>query len=241
MSYGPLKASVSSLFYVDNFELLLVGTGGHVELFDLKESRSLQTLPIFKNTTHTPHGFVQEAVNEEAEFLRFIVYGGKFIRCIQLNVKEKQLLEVESGRYEFSDWILDVCLWKKKIYAVTAHNEICVINKVQEERLDTKEIVLKPNEKCILYSACIVCDNPNELAIIGGTVFKQVIVYSCTGSEESDLTVSHRLDGHEGVIFDLQYHKESSLICSTSDDRTVSILKLLSKNQTFFKKKMLHF
>ena len=109
MSYGALKASVSSLFYVDNFELLLVGTGGHVELFDLKESRSLQTLPVFKDTTHTPHGFVQDVVTED-EFLRFIVYGGKFIRCIQLNVKEKQLLEIESGRYEFPDWILDVCI-----------------------------------------------------------------------------------------------------------------------------------
>ena len=227
MNYGPLKVSVSSLFYVDDSELLLLGIGGHVELIDMKELKLLQRLPIFKNTTHTPHGFVQVPHKKGSEgCLKFLIFGGKFIRCILLDSKEKKITSCESDGYQFYDWILDVCVWKEDIYAITAHNEVIrlIRNNDETEENTTNEVILKPDEKCILYSAKIVCDSDTELVFLGGTVFRQVIVYAYSGSET--VNVSHRLDGHEGVIFSIQYHKESNLICSTSDDRTARLWKV---------------
>ena len=97
MNYGPLKVSVSSLFYVDDLELLLLGIGGHVELIDLKELKLLQRLPIFKDTTHTPHGFVQVPHKKGSEgCLKFLIFGGKFIRCILLDSKEKKITSREN-------------------------------------------------------------------------------------------------------------------------------------------------
>ena len=221
MEYGHLKVSVSSLFYVDSLDLLLVGSGGHVELIDATTMKMLQNLPIFKDTSHTPHGFVQVAKNDQS--IKFIVYGGKFIRSILLNVKDKTICECVSGRYQFCDWILDVCVWREDIYAITAHNEVIRLVSNHDKTEETKEIILKPDEKCILYSACLVSD-ADELVVLGGTVFRQVIVYACTGSENPN--VSHRLNGHEGVIFSVKYHDESNLICSTSDDRTARLWKV---------------
>ena len=71
---------------------------------------------------------------------------------------------------------------------------------------------------------------------IGGTVFRQVIIWNGFGQNQGQLF--HRLKGHEGVIFSVDYNQHLNLICSTSDDRTARLWKVNKqfgwKNSTVF-------
>ena len=82
-------------------------------------------------------------------------------------------------------------------------------------------------EKCILYSGLVAAYTDQEVTVISGTVFQQLVVWnvrSRNGVSESKTTAQQqtqeegqivaRLEGHEGVIFSVQF--KNDVIVSTS-------------------------
>ncbi len=86
-------------------------------------------------------------------------------------------------------------------------------------------------EKCILYSGQLVQEQSGKgVVALSGTVFSEIVVWRADkdlageiSGEPVEATCMHRLQGHEGVIFSVQYCPTLSLICSTSDDRTARL------------------
>ena len=93
-----------------------------------------------------------------------------------------------------------------------------------------KEVMCE--EKCILYSGILVYGQC-ETTILAGTVFQELVIWSYNNSSEASLDksmmaqpVTHRLTGHEGVIFSVNFNANCRLISTTSDDRTTRLWKI---------------
>ena len=50
-------------------------------------------------------------------------------------------------------------------------------------------------------------------------------------NETGNTTISHRLTGHEGVIFSINFNKTASLIATVSDDRSIRLWKVTGSLQ----------
>ena len=214
-----LQCSVTSLLAFRDF--LLVGVGGNVEIYFLEPTRLFKKIPLFKNSSHFVHGFVSGEFETSDNTEKIFVYGGKSVRSLSFD-KLSYDFKDDSFHYEAYDWIMDMAFFHSSIYLITAHNKIICLNKDW-----AKEQTFISDENCILYSSTLVRDQ-DELVVIGGTVFQQVIVWLAERNIES-AKIIHRLVGHEGVIFSLQYNSESDLICSTSDDRSARLWQVVKK------------
>ena len=190
--------SVTALLVIE--DLLFVATGGYVEIYNVYDNNLVHKCKIFNDTSNIIHGFCQSSQNKNS----FLAFGGKTIKSVTIT-PTNSIERVQT--YHAKDWLLAVQWSQDSIWAVSAHNELLRIDDV------TSSEVRCQDEKCILYSACIVDDN-NEKIVIGGTTFRQIIIWgSSTGK------IYHRLSGHEGVIFSVNFDEESNTLCSTSDDR----------------------
>ena len=204
--------AVKSLFVIEERRLLLVGLGSYVELRDIDTDYLYDKFHLFDSTSDSIHGF--KRTNKPNLFLAF---GGKTVIVFELNDK----CITTNRTHTFPDWLMDVQYSKSgEILGLSAHN--LVISDQQK----TTPVNCK-DESCILYSGKIIFDETfNETIVIGGTVFKQVIIWSASGSNCGQLYA--RLEGHEGVIFSVECFND--LICSTSDDRTARLWKIERKN-----------
>ncbi|KAM3960071.1 tRNA (34-2'-O)-methyltransferase regulator WDR6-like [Aphomia sociella] len=89
-------------------------------------------------------------------------------------------------------------------------------------------------ENSILYSGLLV-PLQDDVLVLAGTVFSQVIIHACQIEEPI-----HYLKGHRGVIFSISCDQQKGIIVTTSDDRSVRIWNIrntvtnINKNTTEF-------
>ncbi len=106
------------------------------------------------------------------------------------------------------------------LYLVFAHNfcEVWDMNKMEMKERRFCE------EECILYSADFHLESK---MIIGGTVFRSVLLWSIASDIISDIPakVLYKLEGHTGVIFDVKFLTHTK-VASVSDDRTLRVWDL---------------
>ncbi|XP_026464303.1 WD repeat-containing protein 6-like, partial [Ctenocephalides felis] len=209
-------------FYKDNY--VLAGVGGNLNIYKLNDDteKSLTHVEIFQG--QSIHGIV---ISEKSEL---IVYGGKLICLIHLSISNDILVATVINTYSLKDWILKIKFIDYYLLAITAHNNASLINATtgDEVKYYTSE------EKCILYSAEIVCDQNAELTnnlIFGGTVFSEIIIWKTEYTNKCN-QILHRLQGHKGVIFSIAYSKELKKVTSTSDDRSLRIWNIKENNNT---------
>lgn len=149
--------------------------------------KSLTHVEIFQG--QSIHGIV---ISKKSEL---IVYGGKLICLIHLSISNGILVATVINKYSLKDWILKIKFIDNYLLAITAHNNASLINATtgDEEKHYTSE------EKCILYSAEIVCDENAELTnnlIFGGTVFSEIIIWKTEYTNKCN-QILHRLQGHK--------------------------------------------
>ncbi|CAN8019551.1 unnamed protein product, partial [Ixodes persulcatus] len=81
-------------------------------------------------------------------------------------------------------------------------------------------------ESCILYAGHFVGSTWNSLMVAVGTVFKEVILWAPSQClAQAPARVVHRLSGHQGVIFSVNFNVPRRLLCSTSDDRSLRVYR----------------
>ncbi|KAI8899864.1 WD40-repeat-containing domain protein [Globomyces pollinis-pini] len=211
--------------------LLLVGTGSFVKLYDINIPNSpLITLPVLnKSRVHNiiktrliPNGIELHNPQKNAFHITdsipletIMVLGGKTISFLSTHL---QLIKT----VEFRDWIQCARVLSDGTIAILySHNFL--------ELWDLNSGLLKSvslEVRCMLYSGDIFGTSWNTLNVASGTIFNTVLIWSPIDNQNGVARVQQRLNGHEGVIHGVRFNSDGSMICSTSDDRTVRIWKL---------------
>ncbi|KAL4784546.1 WD40-repeat-containing domain protein [Aspergillus varians] len=234
--------------------LVLVGQGLFARLIEEGSGQTLGYLRVFKRN-HV-HGFAILRQTHEAgtDHVRLLVWGGQSLRLIDLKYSRASTFEdpitsfvAESAEYLAPDWVLAGCAPSTTdngttAYLVTAHNAVLGLSAVEDtssthgRTIHLRQLVV--GVKSILYSAQIIAISPSNILVAAGTVFGEVIVWSCFiranqgSAADAVSSIHHFFTGHEGSIFDVAISPEIAnlqgglpgrLLASCSDDRTVRI------------------
>ena len=146
---------------------------------------------------------------------------------------------------EAADWILDASFANSTTspfvaYLVTAHNDVYALTLDSSSDLSVKVCQVASGLSSILYSAHIKPISSTTVLVAAGTVFGQVIVWSCYHPFSSISVVetewqshtSNIFHGHDGSIFGVSLSNGVDVVgdcyprrflASCSDDRTIRI------------------
>ncbi|KAL4960193.1 tRNA (34-2'-O)-methyltransferase regulator RTT10 [Aspergillus stella-maris] len=243
---------VSTLKVLDfgDTRLVLVGQGTFARLIEEHSGRILNSVRAFK-VNHV-HGYATLSHQQEAgtQKVQLLVWGGESLRLIDLNISATESgepvasLKLASAEFVAPDWVLAGCASTdgSAAYVVTAHNAVLGISIIEDassaygRTIHLRQLVV--GVKSILYSAQILSVSPSNLLVAAGTVFGEIIVWSCFirdrqgSAADASSSIHHFFTGHEGSIFDVEISSEilglhgdrpGRLLASCSDDRTVRI------------------
>lgn len=226
--------------------LLLQGQGPFASVIDTRNGQLLSKIRVFRR--NNIHGFMIDESRRDAKNLELLVWGGQSLRFLSIrSSSDKQVILVhETAEYVAPDWIYDICAShvedaQSLAYAITGHNSLLSVN--LQDTPDIKyprSIRLKrvaAGVKSTLYSANVVALSPSHILMAAGTVFGEIIVWSCFLEDESangatSSSIHHFFTGHDGSVFGVSISedillqadaKPKRLLASCSDDRTVRV------------------
>ncbi|KAL4761522.1 tRNA (34-2'-O)-methyltransferase regulator RTT10 [Aspergillus foveolatus] len=241
-----LPVTTLQLFDLGGVRFVLLGQGTFARLVEENSGRVLAYLRVFK-INHV-HGYtVLQRDGGSTGHVQLVAWGGQSLRLIELSYSISSCgepvvsLVAASAEYLAPDWVLAGCPSTdgSAAYLVTAHNAVLGMSVVEEANrraIHLRQLVA--GVKSILYSAQIVPVSPTNLLVAAGTVFGEIIVWSCflydgNGSTANAISsIHHFFTGHEGSIFDVEISPKIAnlrgdlsgrLLASCSDDRTVRI------------------
>ncbi|XP_046362387.2 WD repeat-containing protein 6-like [Haliotis rufescens] len=203
---------------------VLAGIGGSVHVYETekREQVALQYVLPCRNI----HGIIRDLTENV-----FCAYGEKCFRIFSTSADPEIRVDCQDEAVVLEDWILDVRFMEEpesqqceQLAVAVAHNVILLWDITSRTLLHRVDCV----EKCILYCAHFINTSWSNLVLAAGTVFNQVIVWSPHGARnnQEQREVIHRLKGHQGVIFSIDYNPKTSILASVSDDRTIRLWKL---------------
>ncbi|OQE47377.1 hypothetical protein PENCOP_c001G03728 [Penicillium coprophilum] len=206
-------------------------------------------IQIFKR--NNIHGFIildQPPQDHDLSHVQVIVWGGRSVRAVNFVLVSDNEVTLSASSAEFTapDWIMSGCAaaagGHHGAFFITANNALLsleVLNSEMPERNTTISIYqLATSVKSILYSADVIALSSSHVLIAAGTVFGEIIVWSCflneSGSHKSNAvgSIHHFFTGHDGSIFGVRISPQipslnggqsGRILASCSDDRTVRI------------------
>ena len=190
--------------------------------------------------------------NNTTEEAVILVWGGQSLRLINCictisnDALSSASLSTATAEYAAPDWVLNACASHIDdrdgcAYLITAHNSSLCLRLSQSPSACQDGICLQPlaiGVKSLLYSAEIVALSATHILLAAGTVFGEIIIWSCfLGRQENyginvSTSIHHFFTGHEGSIFGVSISAEipcfvdgrsGRLLASCSDDRTIRI------------------
>ncbi|KAF7987520.1 hypothetical protein HCN44_003282 [Aphidius gifuensis] len=201
-------------------EFIFLGVGNQLRAFDRSNFKNIGIIDAFP--IDVIHGII-EGEN------KILVFGGRSLGIFTYKKIKNDELQFDNIFYHyFSDWIISADFYSNEnqdnVYILFAHNNLYLFN------LNTKNYKnILCEEKCIIYSGCLSRENSNELVVLSGTVFQEILLWKINNKKDysaTDVPIIHRLKGHNGVIFSISYDPSQQLITSTSDDRTIRLWKI---------------
>ncbi|OXV10391.1 hypothetical protein Egran_01848 [Elaphomyces granulatus] len=234
--------------------LIFQGQGPYSLLLDATSGVVLSKLRTFKR--NNVHGCVlidkPSSLDDTTEEAVILVWGGQSLRVVNCictihnDALSNASLSAVTAEYAAPDWVLNACASHSDdrdscAYLITAHNSSFSLRLSQSPSAYQKGIYLQPlamGVKSILYSAEIVALSATHILLAAGTVFGEIIIWSCflRRQENSGIDIStsihHFFTGHEGSIFGVSISAEipcfvggrsGRLLASCSDDRTIRI------------------
>ncbi|XP_032663397.1 WD repeat-containing protein 6 isoform X2 [Odontomachus brunneus] len=218
-----LRTNVLAVRCVD--DLVLIGMGSMLYVFDTNSYQLKSKLNCLYPSNI--HGIVVGPNNILA------VFGAKSIYICDIIKQEEVITFKKRNNNEFNDWIIAL-QWisvKKQLQLAIlfAHNCVSIYD-ISEGSFQ----IVCCEEKCILYGGFISGTLQEDLVIFSGTVFQEILIWKIDNNHDSNksMPILHRLTGHKGVIFSVVFDPYSHLICSTSDDRTVRLWKVIGSENS---------
>ena len=143
------NGSVTALYILENENLLVVGTGGYVEIRDIKTGLLKDSKHLWNDSSDSIHGF--RSLNNSV-----LAFGGKSIKKFEII---DQLIHSENQRcIDFNDWLMDVSFsTDSTIFALTAHNNVIkrVIKSGEELLVPCQGVFFKNLCTCVLETILI--------------------------------------------------------------------------------------
>ncbi|KAI9767145.1 MAG: hypothetical protein M1840_005934 [Geoglossum simile] len=239
---------------------LLAGEGPFLKVYGHGSTASSATGILLQQRifgSQAVHGIaVEETASPRSP--RVLLWGGCSVRVVEIllqfdnnqETKPTPRLEIVRLGHELNavDWILDASfspptLEDSHVHAalVTAHNSLRLLrisgdnghDNLQNQLLST----IGSDSRSILYSAHVLWVSSSGVLVAAGTVFGEILVWSCDlgnphiPTNESKTFLHYTLTGHEGSIFGVQISPLLNLgkshpqriLASCSDDRTIKI------------------
>ena len=236
---------------MDDAKFILQGQGLYCRLIDEHSGKLLAELKTFKR--NNVHGF--SIFSQKRGHVQLLAWGGQSVRVVDLFYRNDAVtghpdtsLSATSTEFLAPDWILAGCASSFDntggcAYLVTAHNALIGLRVVDGDLSSKyKKTIhlqqLATGVKSILYSAHTVQISSSHVLIAAGTVFGEIIVWSCFIKDLKRLTpvatssIHHFFTGHDGSIFGVEISPalpnfmgtgSGRLLASCSDDRTIRI------------------
>lgn len=131
---------------------------------------------------------------------KLVLYGGKYLKIYIFDLLPMVFNEITF--YTCSDWILQAKLLNNGSYIVivTMHNVVILLDR-NLALVKSKECL----ERCISYCAQVANTNWDELIVLSGTVFSQILLWWPAKSTEKLCPVILRLTGHKVISLILYY------------------------------------
>ncbi|KAI9703404.1 MAG: hypothetical protein M1820_005876 [Bogoriella megaspora] len=254
LSVLPITAVVYYLRYI------LLGTGNRLRVVNQDSQKILFETKVFD--AQAIHGLVVEEVQGWQGLSHILAWGGSKIRTAAATFELERPTIRLGKEADAPDRILDAIFQQRneappegarnresaEAILVTAHNALlrCRWNrpvKVEEgardsDRPDITLVNLTAGPRCILYSVHIAWLTSTRVLVAAGTVFGEIIVWSCETvvHQGTEIPTTHNVfTGHEGSIFGvciselLQCDNERAaqrLLATCSDDRTIRIWQI---------------
>lgn len=224
----------------------------------------LDNIRVFeRNAVHGLHVLFSGSLDTGKFYAKILSRGGHSLRVVKLTLqklsgKNSISLSLISPECLCPDWVLDTdscgqprdstsSTDRSNVGLITAHNTLLCVE-LRDDNSETASIDLHeiPSSlKPILYSADIHWITPNRILVAAGTVFGEIVVWSCRLQEdtqnppfsESSICVHHFFTGHEGSIFGVSISPEITspgeresrrFLASCSDDRTIRVWDISS-------------
>ncbi|GFF96804.1 regulator of Ty1 transposition protein 10 [Aspergillus udagawae] len=250
-----LPVTALKALVLGDVRLIIQGQGPYCQVVKEQSGQLLAKLKTFRR--NNIHGFIlltQDLHGAEKPYTRLVVWGGSSLRVIDLSLARNDAsgdvevsLQAVTAECLAPDWILAGCSPNHhsradRAYVVTAHNTILSLHVVENSHSVTTIYLqqLVTGVKSILFSADTIALSSSHILIAAGTVFGEIIVWSCfVDDDESDPlvlnavgSIHHFFTGHEGSIFGVQISppvrslpggQPGRLLASCSDDRTVRV------------------
>ncbi|XP_072507654.1 tRNA (34-2'-O)-methyltransferase regulator WDR6 isoform X2 [Notamacropus eugenii] len=228
-----LLAPVTALRFVG--DRVVAGEGPNLLIYCLETGGQLiatQFVPSVLCHYHI-HGIreLQSPASPQASATTLAVFGSKGLRVLTLSWGEGAVkLTWLSQLCELHDWIWDLHWLQDPGKATSAlalalgHNSVVLYDYMHQQALQEVQC----DEVCIIYSACLVGKDWQELVLVAGTVFNQLVIWRPADftNEEGTVRVERRISGHSGVIFSICHLESKGLLASASDDRSIRVWRV---------------
>ncbi|KAG5513465.1 hypothetical protein PMAC_000896 [Pneumocystis sp. 'macacae'] len=210
--HGPITV----LVFFNEF-ILFAGQGPYIKIYDIIQGFLIYATKILKK--NKIHGIVYARKN------KLVIWGGKDF-CI-LNINDL-----------FNDADFDVCVASEWIFDIKPSFDksyICLTtsrNKVYIYDIQTKYCVriFSCSENPLLYYSTLYIHSNGSITVASATIFNEIQIWQINPEffNEKNLliNITHRLKGHEGIAFKVNFSNDGKLLCSCSDDRSIKVWDL---------------
>lgn len=214
--------------------LILAGEGCYLKIFEAESSKLIAQYHVFDD--QTIHGITVRSDVGSEDGLQVVIWGGSSVTLLRKSQFHDLLSADVSNILDLAivspDWILDVAISPhdyKTCVLVTAHNTVLQA-RLEDSSSGTLKTLQSPS-RSILYSAHLIWESPDLILVAAGTVFGEIIIWSCPVSSLDTCRVLVTFTGHEGSIFGVNISPPivnssgniTRLLASCSDDRTIRI------------------
>ncbi|XP_061397956.1 tRNA (34-2'-O)-methyltransferase regulator WDR6 [Musca vetustissima] len=215
-----------------NENAIVTGKGDELHLFTKtgEEIEQWQEQVLDIKLTNKVHGIHK---NSDGSLL---VYGEKEFVLLSISSNGGGLEFQEFFRATLSDWISCGCFLAEsnEVILLTAHSIILRLDYDVSKRSCVLAERISCSDKSTLYCAHLYGDTWQDLVVFSGNAFGELLIWQPSRNEENPGGASkpkcsallHRISAHNGVIFSIDYDRDTQQLITTSDDRAVKWWKV---------------